>query len=62
MIATTDSAMLGNSIKPDEDLSVLSGNIRTAVGKTSFELNIFTNCSSVRLGGVLKKCKIWNIK
>lgn len=58
MIAITDSATFGNSTKPDEDLSVLRGNIRTAVGDTSFELKRFTNCSSVKLGGVLKKCKI----
>lgn len=58
IIAITASATLGNSIKPDDDRSVFNGNIRTAVGDTSFELNIFTNCSSVRLGGVLKKCNI----
>lgn len=54
----TASATLGNSIKPDDDRSVFNGNIRTAVGATSFWLNIFTSWSSDKLGGVLKKCKI----
>lgn len=40
MIAITESATLGNSINPDEDLSVFNGNIRIAIGVTSFEVNI----------------------
>lgn len=43
IIAITASDTFGNSIKPDEDRSVLSGNIRTAVGGTSFDINIFIN-------------------
>lgn len=58
IIASTAWAMDGNSISPDDDRSVLSGNIRTADGGTSFFAKISTNWSSDRLGGVLKKCKI----
>lgn len=52
--------MVANSIRPDDDLSVLSGNNRTDDGGTSFILKIPINCSSVNPGGVLKKCKICN--
>lgn len=58
MIAMTASATFGNSIRPDDERSVFNGNMRTAVGGTSFALKIFISCSSVKLGGVLKKCKI----
>lgn len=60
IIAITDSATLGNSIKPDDERSVFNGNMRTAVGRTSLPLNKVTNWSSVKLGGVLKKCRICN--
>lgn len=53
--------MVANSIKPDDDLSVLSGNNLTEDGGTSLILKIPINCSSVNPGGVLKKCKIWKI-
>lgn len=61
IIANTASATFGNSINPDDDRSVFSGNIRTAVGGTSFELNTSSKWVSSRPGGVLKKCKIWKI-
>lgn len=58
MIASTASATLENSIRPDDERSVFSGNMRTAVGGTSFSLNSCSSCSSARPGGVLKKCRI----
>lgn len=59
IMAKTDWPMVANSIKPDDDRSVLSGNNRTEDGGTSLILKIPINCSSVNPGGVLKKCKIW---
>lgn len=62
MMARTAWAIDGNSSRPDDDRSDLSGNIRTAAGATSFCVKISTNCSSVRLGGVLKKWRIWGMR
>lgn len=59
MIAITAWAIDENSIKPDEDRSVFNGNILTAAGGHSFLLKISTSWSSERLGGVLKKCRIY---
>ena len=58
MMARTAWAIDGNSSKPEEDRSDLSGNMRVFAGGTSFEVKISINCSSVRLGGVLKKWRI----
>lgn len=58
MMASTAWATLGNSMRPEEERSVFSGNIRTAVGGTSLILKIPISCSSVRPGGVLKKWRI----
>lgn len=58
MMASTAWATDANSSRPDDDRSDLSGNMRTAVGHTSFCRNISMSWSSVRLGGVLKKCRI----
>lgn len=55
MMANTASATFANSIKPEDERSVFSGNMRTAVGGTSFSLNSCSSCSSARPGGVLKK-------
>lgn len=59
MMASTASATLENSIRPDDDRSVFSGNIRTAVGGTSLSLKSCSNCSSPKPGGVLKKWRIY---
>lgn len=59
MMASTASATLENSIRPDDDRSVFSGNIRTAVGGTSLSLKSCSSCSSAKPGGVLKKCRIY---
>lgn len=61
MMASTASATLENSIRPDDDRSVFSGNIRTAVGGTSLSLNSCSNCSSASPGGVLKKWRIYEM-
>lgn len=62
MMAKTAWAIDGNSSSPDDERSDFNGNMRTAAGATSFCVKISTNCSSVRLGGVLKKCKIYRRK
>lgn len=59
MMASTASATLENSIRPDDDRSVFSGNIRTAVGGTSLSLKSCSSCSSAKPGGVLKKWRIY---
>lgn len=58
IIANTAWAIDGNSRRPEDERSDFSGNMRTAAGATSFCVKISTNCSSVRLGGVLKKWRI----
>lgn len=58
MIASTAWAMDGNSTNPDDERSVLSGNMRIADGATSFFAKMSNNWSSARLGGVLKKWRI----
>lgn len=59
MIAITAWAIDENSIKPDDDRSVFNGNILTAAGGHSFLLKSSTSWSSERLGGVLKKWRIY---
>lgn len=43
MIATTASAMFGNSISPDDERSVFNGKRRTEVAGTSFILKMPIN-------------------
>lgn len=58
MIASTACEILENSISPDDERSVFKGNRRTDVAGTSLMLKIPISWSSVKPGGVLKKCKI----
>lgn len=59
MMARTACEMLGNSIRPDDERSVFKGNRRTDTAGTSLMLKMPISWSSVRPGGVLKKCKIY---
>lgn len=59
IMANTACEMLGNSISPDDERSVFNGNKRTEVAGTSLMLKMPISWSSVKPGGVLKKCKIY---
>lgn len=54
------SDKLSNSISPDEDLSVLLGNILTHLGLGEpWVVKRFSTSSASKLGGVLKKWRIF---